>query len=125
MDVREKLLNNASARQRPLRTGADRLGVSARTYLERKNSQFRENASVVDVWREALPDELYEHCGLVGISGGILRLEVDPGPYMHEMRLLKAEFLAHLQNSCRQTRIKKIVLHLRTARAKQQQEQQA
>ena len=78
MDAREKLLNNASARQRPLRAGADRLGVSARTYLERKNSQFRENASVVDVWREALPDEFYELCGLVEPEDWYVDAKFDP-----------------------------------------------
>jgi len=71
------------------------------------------NASVVDVWRQYLPEGFYEHCSLVGVSGGVLKIEVDPGPYMHEMQVLSSKLLEHLQSCCGQAGIKRIKLRPR------------
>ncbi|MHC5061503.1 MAG: DciA family protein [Planctomycetota bacterium] len=108
-DERERLLRITA--QRPQRSDrATRLGVSVQTYLDRKDARFKKSCSVVDVWRQALPPELYDNCELVEMTGGTLRVEVEPGPYMHEMRMLSSELVAHLQNRCRRAGVKKIVL---------------
>ena len=91
----------------------ERLGVGLETYLDGKLSDFRKNAMVVDAWRQVLPSRFYEHCHLSGISRGVLRLEVEPGPYMHELGLLSEELLGHLQRECPRAGLKKIVLRPR------------
>jgi len=89
---------------------ATRLGLNARAYLDNQDARLRKNCLVVDVWRQVLPIMLYEHCRLAGISGGVLRVEAEPGPYMHQMRMVSGELLEHLQNRCRRAGIKKIVI---------------
>jgi len=85
-----------------------RLGTAAGSYLDRRNKQFRKNASVTDAWKQLLPEELYNHCTLVGISAKVLRVAVEPGPYMHEMQLLSEELLERLRSQCRGCAITKI-----------------
>lgn len=110
MDDEEKFLCSTAGRPRSLEKSVSRLGLSTRTYLKGRGSQLEKNAGVVDVWRQILPYELHKHCSLAGIYGGTMRLEVEPGPYMHEMRLVSGGLLEHLQNRCRQAGIKRIVL---------------
>jgi hypothetical protein len=110
MDDEEKLLCSTVGQSRSPKRSASRLGASARTYLNAKGPQLKKNAIVVDTWRQILPHELHRHCSLTGIYGGTLQLEVEPGPYMHEMRLVKSELLEHLQDHCRRAGIKRIVL---------------
>lgn len=108
MDDEERLLCVTGRRSRS--KNATRLGLSARVYLDRQDARLQKNCSVVDVWRQVLPTVLYEHCRLAGISRGVLRVEAEPGSYMHEMRMASAELLEHLQNRCRRAGVKKIVV---------------
>ncbi len=109
MDDEERLLPATTGRGSRSKN-ATRLGFSARAYLDRQNARLQKNCSVVDVWRQVLPIMLYEHCRLAGISRGVLRVEAEPGPYMHEMRMASGELLEHLQNRCRRAGVKKIVV---------------
>jgi len=108
MNDEERLLCVTGRGSRP--KNATRLGLSARSYLDGQDARLQKNCSVVDVWRQVLPIVLYEHCRLVGISGGVLRVEAEPGPYMHEMRMVSGELLEHLQNRCRRAGVRKIVV---------------
>lgn len=107
------LLIGAVSWQKRKKTTTSKLGDSGRDYLGRNLQNLKRNAVVVDVWQEILPAELNEHSRLKSISGGVLELEVDPGPYMHEMRLISSELLEHLQNRCGRGKIKKIKLRPR------------
>lgn len=109
MDDEGRLLLATTGR-RSRSKNATRLGLSAWTYLDKQNARLKKNCLVVDVWRQVLPTMLYEHCRLAGISGGVLRVEAEPGPYMHEMRMVSGELLEHLQNRCRRAGVKKIVV---------------
>jgi len=109
MDDEGRLLL-AVTRRRTRAGKAARLGKCARAYLDAQDAQLQKNCSVVDVWRQALPIMLREHCRLAGIGGGVLRVEAEPGPYMHEMRMASGELLEHIQNRCRGAGIKKIVV---------------
>ena len=94
---------------RPIVDGSKgRLGSVASSYLDRRSKQFRKNASVAEAWKQLLPEELYNHCALAGITGKVLRVTVEPGPYMHEMQLLSEELLKHLCNQCKGCGIKRI-----------------
>ncbi len=108
MDDEERLLSIGARRSRAKKT--TRLGPSAQAYLDRRDARLKKNCSVVDIWHQVLPQELYDHCRLIGILGGTLRVEAEPGPYMHEMRMLSSELVEHLQNRCRRAGVKRIVL---------------
>ena len=109
MDDEGRFLLTATKRPALARKAA-RLGQCARAYLDAQDARLQKNCSVVDVWRQALPVTLHEHCRLAGISGGVLRVEAEPGPYMYEMRTASGELLEHIQNRCRGAGIKKIVV---------------
>ena len=90
-----------------------KLGAQIELYLNEKRAGFKKNTLVVDLWREILPVELQERCALAGISRGTLLLEVDPGPYMHEMKIINTELLNEIQRRCPGAGIKKINLRPR------------
>ena len=109
----DKFLQSAVEWQKKKPKTTDRLGKGIEAYLEERRPSYVKNASVVELWRQILPNGLQGHCGLLGISGGLLQLEVDPGPFMHEIQLLSEELLGHLQSCCPQAGIKKISLRPR------------
>lgn len=109
MDDEGRLLLTAT-RRRTRAKKATRLGLCTKAYLDEQDARLQRNCSVVDIWRQVLPTTLHEHCRLAGIAGGVLRVVAEPGPYMHEMRMVSGELLEHIQNRCRGAGIKKIVV---------------
>lgn len=65
-------------------------------------------ASVVELWSQLLPDELYRHCRIAEISGGRLKITVDSPSYLHELRLRSSELLEQLQRDCPRAGIREI-----------------
>lgn len=53
--------------------------------------------SVVGLWDELLPAGLAEHCEIVEISSGRLKVHVDSPSYMYELQLCRSELLNELQ----------------------------
>jgi hypothetical protein len=109
----EKLLRSATGWQRRGRQTTSRAGVNANAYLQTRQRQLGKSAAIVDVWQEVLPPQFYEHCTLAKITGDAIYVEVDPGPYMHEMKLLNTELIEHIRNRCPGSGIKKIILRPR------------
>ena len=109
----EKLLGSIGRRKKAKAETTKRLGAEIETFLQARRPQFTKNISVVDLWEEILPEGFREYCSLAEISSGTLQLEVDPGPYMHELRLLSDELLAQFQMRCPQAGIKKVLLRPR------------
>ncbi len=109
----DMFLQRVCGRRPPTYQATQLLGDDVETYIKRRLGQLRKNASVVDVWRELLPEELYEHSRIAGISGGVVQVEVDPGPYMHEFQLLSSELSGQLQRLCRSAGIRRIALRPR------------
>jgi Dna[CI] antecedent, DciA len=109
----DMFLQRICRRRQRVRRATPLLADAVDTYIKRRIGQLRKNASVVDVWRELLPEELYEHSRIAGISGGVVRVEVDPGPYMHEFQLLSSELSGQLQRRCRSAGVRRIVLRPR------------
>ena len=119
MNDEEKLLRSVGAwRKKPARR-TESVGPIAKSYLGGKGREFKRNTTVVDIWQEVLPAGFYEHCSLASISGGVMSLYVDPGPYMHELRLISGELLGHIQERCPQAGIRKISLVARKGQAKE------
>ena len=109
----EMFLHRVYRQRRMKRHPTVQLGANAETYIKQRLGQLRKNASVVDVWRELLPEELYEHSCIAGISGGVVQVEVDPGPWMHEFQLLSSELSGQLQRLCRSAGVRRIALRPR------------
>ena len=108
-DEDEFLARALSWQKRPKST-TSRLGVSGNSYFNHNLRKLEKNAKIVDAWNELVPEGLKEHCRLKSIEAGVIELEVDPGPYMHEMKLMTGELLEHLKEKCGRTAVKKIKL---------------
>ena len=106
----DKLLRGACSWQWKHRETTQRLGANVETYINSRGRDLKKNARVVDAWRQLLPEQLSDNCKISGISGGVLRVEVEPGPYMHELRLISAELVEQLERMCGSATIKRIVL---------------
>lgn len=107
-DRQRSILRGAVGWQRRRRETTSRFGESADQYFKARLRRMKRNAAVVDAWDEIVGRHLGEHCRLVSISGGVLRLEVEAGSYMHEMKLMSSELLEHLREKCPTAGIQKI-----------------
>jgi hypothetical protein len=72
--------------------------------------QQRRFESIVRLWSELLPAELNQHCRIVDISAGCLKVLVDSASYMYELQLCGSAVLKELQRACPQARLQKIKL---------------
>lgn len=101
----------SACRWRPKRPRpAGRLGEAVRTYLGRNVAAIKKTAPVVEYWQQILPPEFYDHCSLISIHSGTLLVEVEPGPFMHQLQVISSELLEHLQNKYPSAGITKISL---------------
>ncbi len=57
---------------------------------------------------QMLPSELYQHCRIVDISGGRIKVAADSPSYVYELQLLSYELLKELAWRCPRARIKEI-----------------
>ena len=72
--------------------------------------QQRRFESIVRLWGQLLPAELNEHCRVVDICAGRLKVLVDSPSYMYELQLCGSAVLKELQRACPQARLQKIKL---------------
>ncbi len=119
MKDNEKLLRSVGIWRKKPASRSESIGSIAKSYLGGKSREFKRNTAVVDVWQDILPEGFYEHCSLASISGGVMCLYVDPGPYMHELKLISGELLDHIQERCPQAGIRKISLVARKGQAEE------
>ncbi len=57
--------------------------------------------SVSDAWEQVLPPALREHCRIVALTGGCLKIAVDDSSsYMCELQWCRVELLKELQRLC-------------------------
>jgi len=63
---------------------------------------------ITEAWNQLLPAELCQHCRIVDISSGRLKVLVDSSSYMYELQLLSCELLGELARQCPQARIREI-----------------
>ena len=59
-------------------------------------------------WEQLLPDQLRQHCKIVDINAGRVKVKVDNPSYLHEFRLCSCQLLEELQKLCPKARVKKI-----------------
>ena len=88
---------------------AVRLGeVAERLMAEQISPRQEKFSSVAEVWNLMLPAELAQHCEIVGVSGGQLKVQVDSPSYMYELQLCSSQLLEELQQQCPKARLTKI-----------------
>jgi predicted nucleic acid-binding Zn ribbon protein len=63
---------------------------------------------IAEAWDQLLPTELCQHCRIVDISRGRLKVLSDSTSYMYELQLLSCELLKELARRCPRARIKEI-----------------
>lgn len=74
------------------------LGEVMSEFMEvRIQPQFNRFSSVAELWDELLPAGLAEHCEIVEISAGRLKVQVDSPSYMYELQLCRSEILKEMQ----------------------------
>ena len=105
-----QFLKGAVGWQRRPRKTTVGLGGEVAAYLKRRGSELEKNASLMDVWVEAMPPMLAARCRPESLQSGTLRVQVDPGPWMHELRMMTNELLDYFQEHCPRNRVRKIVL---------------
>lgn len=106
----DEKLRLSVAWQKKTTSPAEPVGNIVSGYLASRDSGFRKSISVVDIWKRALPPHFYEHCRIGSLKNGVLTLDVRPGPFMHELKLMSDELLVYLQDQCGRSAVKKIIL---------------
>lgn len=119
----DKLLQSATAWQWRKKERTSPLSKCLDGYMKTRQRALGKNSAVVDIWQEILPEEINRHCRLAEISKGVLKVEVDPGPYMHEMKLLSGELVDLINANCPRAGIKQIRLFARKAGRNNQKEE--
>lgn len=107
-DRENRLLRGALEWRGKKRERTGRVGDIAKEYLGKRARRLKRNAEVVDALGEVLDSQFGEHCKLVSISGGVVRFEVEPGPYMHEMKLMSSELIEALKVKCPRAGLREI-----------------
>ena len=108
-DQDKRLTTALSWQYRPVSRLA-RAGEVAGQYLDNRAGSFTKNTAIVDTWNETLPVGLREHCRLAAVKNGVLEVEVEPGTYMHELRLVSSELLEEIRSRCGRAAVKRIKL---------------
>jgi hypothetical protein len=75
---------------------------------ERIAPQQARFGGVGEAWSEIVPQELFEHCEIVDLTGGELKVKVDSPAYMYELQLCSSELLEELRRQCPRARLKGI-----------------
>ena len=106
----DRKLKGAVGWQRKPRPAGVGLGGAVEAYLKQRGKELEKNASLMDLWVGALPAALAQRCRPESIQSGTLRVEVESGPWMHELRMMTRELLDYFQEHCPRNRIRRIVL---------------
>lgn len=110
----EELLRSAVKWQRKTQYATERLGNKAKAYLQDNKIRFERGSQIAMAWDALVPELLVRHCSIIEFSGGTLKVQADPGPYMYELRLISDELVGYLRKACPRSGVKKISLKART-----------
>ncbi len=70
----------------------------------------RKNTEVLDLFEQIAGDDIAAHCRPDSIGAGVLKIKVQPGPYMFHLRNRTGEILKQLQAACPSANIREIRL---------------
>ena len=110
MDEDEQLLNKAVEEQRARKSDRTvKLGAAIEQFLtEQVSPKQARFGAVADLWSRLLPEELCQHCEIVDVSSGQLKVRVDSPAYKYELQLCSSELLKELQQQCPKARLTEI-----------------
>lgn len=95
--------------RRSRKDGAVRLGeIAQQVMTDRIGPRQARFGGVADAWGEIVPQELFEHCEIIDLTGGELKVKVDSSAYMYELQLCGSELLEELRRHCPRARLKGI-----------------
>jgi hypothetical protein len=83
----------------------DVLGELMKCRIWPQQTRFR---LITEAFSQMLPTELYQHCTIVDISQGRIKVIADSSSYVYELQLLSGELVKELARQCPQARIKEI-----------------
>ncbi len=106
----DEQLHNAVEGQRARKSDRTvRLGDAVQQFMaEQVSPRQAKFGAVAELWSQLLPAELCQHCEIVDISGGELKVRVDSPAYKYELQLCSSEILEELQQQCPRIRLTKI-----------------
>jgi len=109
MDELERLQNNLKYRKAKIPNSTVTLGDVVQNFMTKwvspRQARF---GAVAELWSQLLPAELCQHCEIVDISGGQLKVRVDSPAYKYELQLCSSEILEELQQQCPKARLTEI-----------------
>ena len=109
MYEREQLRNSVEGRTKRRLDRTVRLGEAVQQLMEEQISPRQAKfGAVAELWGQLLPAALCQHCEIVDVSGGQLKVEVDSPSYKYELQLCSSELLEELQRHCPKVRLTKI-----------------
>ena len=76
--------------------------------LEKFVKQTKKNVRVFRAFEQAAGDEIMSHCNIESINGGVLKLNVRPGPYMFSIRSRADEIIGRMRVLCPSAHIREI-----------------
>ena len=85
-----------------------RLGDEITSYLKQHHRAFEKNAAIIDVWPQIVPELLQRHCRLDKRVGNTLYVQVMPGAYMHQIRMMTDEILEKMKQLAPRCGVRKI-----------------
>ena len=100
MDDDERLNSIVQRQTAPLEYEAQGVGAIFDKYIKEGLRRHKRQRRIVDLWEEMLPRELAKRCRLVSLLRGVLKIEVETGPYMFEMQSISQSLLEKLQQNC-------------------------
>ena len=85
------------------------LGSSIRQIMDEQISpMIQKSETIFELWQQLVPDELYEHCRIIELLNGQLKVEVDSPSYCYTLKLLSEELLERIKQQCPSARVKRI-----------------
>jgi len=104
----DRLLRSATQWQKKPAARCFRADQEATAFLQRRAAQLKRNALLVDAWEALIPPGLKPWCRLDSYAGHVLTIQAAPGPYMHQLQMMRNELLAELHRCCPTAAVRKL-----------------
>jgi hypothetical protein len=99
--INKKILANRPAETEPI-------GRDVYNWLSKYTKNTKKNTSILTLLEQIVGSEMMIHCKADSIRGGVLKIKVQSGPYMFQMRNMSGEILRQLQTAYPSSNINEI-----------------
>ena len=108
MEADEQLENIVRYKRRFKQTDVVKLSDIADYVVKDKARMQKHYGKVLEAWSQLLSGTLLEHCWIVDIKNGVLKVQVDSAAYRQELEWCRAELLQQIQRRCGRFRVEEI-----------------